>query len=436
MKKIYILISLCTFGATMNAQTWNSLGTGSASSSSAILINGTDIYAGGNFMNGADVFSFGKFSGGQWTALGNWKGINGGIGVVYASLILGDNLYVAGAFNNGAGIPEAKGVGRFHIPSQTWHAMGTGITSSGFANALATDGTNIYLGGKFTEVGGVANTQFLAKWDGTSWSPVGTGISGGNVNFNSVNALSYNGGSLYIGSNFENMNNISDADYILKWNGTNYEAVGNSNGYMGAVFDIDFSPSGELHIGGEFVQGRIAKFNGTSWEIIGGGVNQVVNSIEFFNNELYIGGNFTNAGGDENADYIAKLEGSTWVNVAGGFNQKVNKLASSDKLYAVGHFTDVGGNTAVDYIAVLGSGSSANIFELDNSKFSVFPNPTSSVINVEVEKASSYQITNLLGSIVKEGLLDSGKNHLNIESLAKGNYLLKVENVTKQITIH
>ena len=43
---------------------------------------------------------------------------------------------------------------------------------------LALDSSgNLYAGGNFTLAGGVANTVRIAKWDGSVWTPLSTGLT-------------------------------------------------------------------------------------------------------------------------------------------------------------------------------------------------------------------------------------------------------------------
>ena len=62
-------------------------------------------------------------------------------------------------------------------------------------SALAFDASgNLYAGGNFTTIGGkIAN--FIARWNGSSWSDLGLGLWGGYVNALAVDAS----GNLYVG---------------------------------------------------------------------------------------------------------------------------------------------------------------------------------------------------------------------------------------------
>ena len=61
-----------------------------------------------------------------------------------------------------------------------WVAFGQfpGVTGGGTINALTMDPTgNLYLGGYFTNAGGVA-ANYVVKWDGSNWSALGPGVNG------------------------------------------------------------------------------------------------------------------------------------------------------------------------------------------------------------------------------------------------------------------
>jgi hypothetical protein len=61
--------------------------------------------------------------------------------------------------------------------------------------ALAASGADLYAGGWFTTAGG-APANRIAKWDGSSWSALGSGMN------NDVQALAVLGSDLYAGGNF------------------------------------------------------------------------------------------------------------------------------------------------------------------------------------------------------------------------------------------
>ena len=68
--------------------------------------------------------------------------------------------------------------------------------------------------------------------------------------------------------------------------------------------------------------------------------------------DLIIGGYFTDAGGNADADYLVRWSGSSWSTFGTVLNGGVNALAKNGTdLYVGGVFTDVDGNPAADRIA-------------------------------------------------------------------------------------
>lgn len=68
----------------------------------------------------------------------------------------------------------------------------------------------------------------------------------------------------------------------------------------------------------------------------------------------------------------------------------------------------------------------------------VYPNPATEFINirdVSFQKAYAYQIFNLSGQLVQQGMLQSGEERINIQSLNSGMYLLHTENRDQPVKI-
>ena len=287
-----------------------------------------------------------------------------------------------------------------HTPSAVgdWSALGSNGVGGGSLNyyvyALAVSGSDLYVGGSFTNVnnGGTTLTaaDYIAKWDGTNWSALGSGSSG-NGSLNSfVYALAVSGSDLYVGGSFTDVNNggttLSAADYVAKWDGTNWSALGSSGPNSGSLnsYVYALAVSGtNLYVGGDFsnvnnsgttltAADYIAKWDGTNWSALGSGssgdgsLNYYVRALAVSGSNLYVGGNFTNVNNGGTvlgaADRVAKWDGTNWSalgsnGVGGGsLTNWVFALAVGGRdLYAGGHFINVNnGGTwldAADYIA-------------------------------------------------------------------------------------
>src|SRR6266404_2094531 len=80
-----------------------------------------------------------------------------------------------------------------------WSSLGSSLGANGPVYATAVDGAgNLYIGGAFTSVAGVT-ANGIAKWDGSSWSALGSGLDG--LVFN-VFALAVSGSDVYAGGTF------------------------------------------------------------------------------------------------------------------------------------------------------------------------------------------------------------------------------------------
>ena len=70
-------------------------------------------------------------------------------------------------------------------------------------------GTGLLVGGCFVKIGD-EDAEFLARWDGTNWRPVMTGLD------HCVNAIvSWNGGT-YLGGSFTRAG-LGGARYLVRW---------------------------------------------------------------------------------------------------------------------------------------------------------------------------------------------------------------------------
>ncbi len=167
-----------------------------------------------------------------------------------------------------------------------------------YVYALAVSGSDLYAGGVFTTAGG-SPASYIAKWDGSGWSALGSGMDGG------VYALAVSGGDLYAGGYFTTAGG-SPASYIAKWNGSSWTALG-SGLEGGGVTALAVSGS-DLYAGGWFTSAsgsaatNIAKWNGSTWTALGSGLEGGgVTALAVSGSDLYAGGGFTSAGGKVSA---------------------------------------------------------------------------------------------------------------------------------------
>jgi hypothetical protein len=96
---------------------------------------------------------------------------------------------------------------------------------------------------------------------------------------------------------------------------------------------------------------RVAMWDGSGWQQMGAGLNGAVNAIAVTAGGVYVGGDFTVAGGKVAAAHLARWDGTSWSAVPGSptdpdrdFGTTVNALVTDGRtLYVGGTFTRAGG---------------------------------------------------------------------------------------------
>lgn len=215
--------------------------------------------------------------------------------------------------------------------------MGLGLNF--YVNALAALGSDLYAVGSFNRAtnssGAAIYCPDIVKWNGNAWFAVA---------FSDARyAVAVSGNTLYAGG--------GSYDSISKWDGSSWTRLGTR--VEGTVFAMAASGN-DLYVGGSFTgistsattAKNVAKWDGGKWTALGVGLNGKVNALAVLGNDLYVGGNFTMAGG-EPANRMAKWDGSTWSPLGSGMNSNVHALTlSSSNLYAGGAFTVAGGKVS------------------------------------------------------------------------------------------
>ena len=289
---------------------------------------------------------------------GTWSGVNSAFnGAVNAVLKGADGgIYYGGAFTD-LGSAAGDRIVKFSTASATApSAVGTGAAdNSVLALALAPNG-DVYAGGSFTAMGGVANTARIARWDGANWNALSTGISAGTVQalVPTTNPDSDGTGAVYVAGNFTNLGDAS-GDYISRWTGSAWASLG--TGMDGIVYALTASPSGTLYAGGVFTTAGgvsspgVALWSDSAWSAMSTGVSGGTATVYALAMDkagnVYLGGNFTAAGG-VSCSNIAKWNGKSFEPLGTGASDSVYALAVDDSgmLWVGGAFTAAGGISA------------------------------------------------------------------------------------------
>ncbi|MDO7875479.1 T9SS type A sorting domain-containing protein [Hymenobacter sp. ASUV-10] len=254
----------------------------------------------------------------------HWQGggsrDNGTDGVICAVAVAGSTVYVGGYFRK-AGNLSAPAVAKWD--GSAWSSLGTGLNGRGASNfgvralALAPNG-DLYAAGNFSAADSTPVSN-IARWNGSTWSALGTGLSGGQVR---ALALAPNG-DLYAGGDFTQAGTAT-ASGIARWNGSTWSPLGTGlsggNIYGTGVNALAVASTGDVYAGGTFDHAgglpanHIAQWNGTAWSSLGTGVDgyRVTTVAVAPNGDLYVGGDFALAGSTPVAMGVAKWNSTAW----------------------------------------------------------------------------------------------------------------------------
>ena len=143
-------------------------------------------------------------------------------------------------------------------------------------------GGSLYAGGDFLSTISADDTSHIARWDGTEWLPLGTGLNG------SVHGIAVSKSDVYAGGQFDDAGANPDADLIARWDGVKWHSLGTG-----------------IHDG-------------------------VVNAVAVLGPDVYVGGIFSQAGGNVSARNIARWRKGS-VRVSGNI-MLISSGASSSPL--------------------------------------------------------------------------------------------------------
>jgi len=162
---------------------------------------------------------------------------------------------------------NANYIVKWNSSSRQWESIGSGTDLNGPVYAFAEEGSGatLFVGGEFTQVGStsvgrVARYSLISNSWYTSDSTfnAGIGTNPGDV----VRALAYDSTNnrLYIGGKFSSVGSGTTANNVAYWDGTNWNALNDTTpaqpGVSGGgdiVYAIDIAPDGsKVYVGGDF----------------------------------------------------------------------------------------------------------------------------------------------------------------------------------------
>lgn len=419
------LLFLLSIGWGAKAQTWSTVGGGLSSAViySSAVYNG-ELYLGGDIANTPAHPTNGIL---KWNDT-TYSLVGGGVnGTVNALAEYNGDLYAAGYFYS-ADTSITNSIAKWD--GTNWSAV-TGLAWGATIQALSVYNGELYVGGNITIAGGSPGNA-IARWNGLTWSNVGAGLKGtfgpGEVLTFEVDTIN---NLLYVGGVFDTAGS-TPAKNIAKWNGTSWSGLGSGVSLNSACWAIS------MYAGNLYAQDSsgVSEWSGSLWTSIGAS-DMFVSALTEYNGELYAGGVFTTMDGSP-ANNVAIWDGAIWSAAGAGADVWIITLTEYNGwLYAAGDSTT--GNNRVFRWNSLSAGIKED--EL-NPDFTVFPNPSKGKFSLTSEKGiSKIEIINMLGEKVYSlfNIQDQTSKEIELSNLPDGVYFLKINDekssLSKKIVI-
>lgn len=284
------------------------------------------IYIGGDFVNfdnqaNGDYLAYYDKVTDTWGVVAALNGPVQAIAISAAGIV-----YFAGAFTNAGGVAAADYIAQWDGSSVT--AVGvpvSGAASITAVNALVFDGQGrLWLGGTFTNFANNANADYIAYWDGSNYYALSTGANA------TVHSLAYDAitDRIYIGGKFTTLGGGSVVKIgYYSWQESGFGALGTgTTGGSNVVYAVAVDAVGGVYAGGTFdtwnsvTVNRIGYWNGTTAVAMGTGVDSsstipAVKSIAINEQgEVWIGGQFDKANGQPTLDRMTIWNQSVFYN--------------------------------------------------------------------------------------------------------------------------
>lgn len=351
------------------------------------LPNG-DLLAGGHFVNAGAVSCFGlaRWNGTSWSSFGG-----GIIGTVHTlAAVPGGQIVAAGALTIAGTLVAARPVSNVALwTGSDWFTPGTALQHPQALHVLANG--ELVAGGSFVNSGTTA-LYHVARWTGTAWAPLGSGMTAPFPNvparvvafaeqpnghliaagaFGAAGGVPANGIARWDGVAWHALGTglasaaalavLGNGDLVAaspsppagvaRWDGSTWSTIGGFSGVSGEVKALLVTRSGDLFAAGTFsstgtvTAANIARWNGTAWSPLGPGLSNgsaatVVNALaELPDGSVIAAGRFSTAGGP--AANIARWDGAVWSPLGAGTDGEVRALLvlPDGDLLAGGAFT-------------------------------------------------------------------------------------------------
>ncbi len=203
---------------------------------------------------------------------------------------------------------------------QYWRAVGSGLDGDVRTLYGDTISGKLFAGGSFWSSGAVI-VKGISAWDHSGWDSLGGGTTQcSSPGCNPVTTVVKYNNELYVGGMFYGMQNTSTTTGIAKWNGASWQSVGGTDG---SVFDLVEFNNNLYAVGifdsiGGIAAYSIARYDGITWYPVADTIfrNRSLSCATVYQNELYVSGTFQLTA--QGFHCIARYDEATWSSVGVG----------------------------------------------------------------------------------------------------------------------
>ena len=474
MKKIllFTILPFIGFGQTQIGSDIDGEAAGDQSGRSVSLSADGSTVAIGAYLNDGNGANSGhvrvyKNIAGTWTQIGSdINGETAGDNSGYSISLSTDGSTVAiGAYLN-----DGNGVNSGHVRvykniAGTWTQIGSDINgeaandNSGWSVSLSTDGSTVAIGTPNNDGNGVTSGHVRVYKNVTNvWTQIGSDINGESVGDGSgwSVSLSADGSTVAIGA-FFNDGNGTDSGHVRVYKNIadvwtqigadiDGEAAGNRSGWS-----VSLSADGStVAIGAYLNDGngtdsghvRVYKNIADVWTQIGDDIDgEAVGDESGYSVSLSTNGSviaigaYRNDGSASNSGHVRVYQNvvGVWTQIGSDINGEAANdnsgwsvsLSADGSTVAIGALSNDENGTDSGHVRVFDLSSVLGLNSFIQSNFSVYPNPTSETLTIELENnliLEKVNIYNTLGQVIKT----ESNTNIDVSKLQKGTYFVEV----------